>query len=162
MTDEQQIAALREEIRQAAVHLDGTLDRFFRVVVGIAIVAFTAGAVTTLVALHGWLRPVAWLAATAFGILAAFGTVILFSGGAFFVPLAAASRRALYLSRFRRRLASLPDERRIAVLVPLRGDRTAGHLVAPLLRGISIPAEISPAPATDARGDEASPAEKMP
>jgi hypothetical protein len=59
--------------------------------------------------------------------------------------------------KFRRCLASLSEEQQAAVLIPLRHHRTAGPIVASLLREVDARAELTPAAAPEPSGDELPP-----
>jgi hypothetical protein len=80
--------------------------------------------------------------------------------------LIALSSAVLYRLRcvgaMRRVLASLSPENRAAVLLPLQRETSADtrKIVAPLLGEFGLPTDVAPAAAPDARGDEASPAER--
>jgi hypothetical protein len=63
----------------------------------------------------------------------------------------------------RQKLTALPAERVAEVLLPLRQDRSRDtrQLATAIARDLGLPTELSPAPAPDAHGDEASPAERF-
>jgi hypothetical protein len=61
--------------------------------------------------------------------------------------------------RARQRLAELPHEQRLEVLLSLRNERgDTRRIVAPLLRELGVPKEITPSGGGDGRGDELGPA----
>jgi hypothetical protein len=68
---------------------------------------------------------------------------------------------SLFLERkqaLRRRLAQLPLDQRLEVLLPLRDARgDTGRLVAPLLREFGTATELTPAASPAGRGDEVAP-----
>ena len=142
MRDEQQIAALREEIRWAGRRLVRPMDRLATVfalgLTGVAVVVL-AGVV---------------------GVVAAAVTLLAFGGLVLVATPLEALRRRRYHGAFRRRLDELAEEDRVAVLLPLRGDELAEEIVGPLLQELRLPAELTPATVPTARGDEPSPAEK--
>jgi hypothetical protein len=158
VTDEQQIVALREEIWRAGRDANTMQERGIRWA-GILAVA-VAVVVGAAVALKGDWR-VAWfvgaVSATVVGYLAFHALLV----GALATTAPFISWK-LHRDRknFQSRLVALPTEDRAAVLLPLRNDPLARRLAMPLLREFGLPTELSPATAPDARGDEASPAEK--
>ena len=85
------------------------------------------------------------------------------------LPLSALIALALamgyrYINRLRlaRRIAVLASSSRVAVFLPLRAERLGDtrKIIAPLLQELGLPSELSPSSAPNARGDEASPAER--
>jgi hypothetical protein len=88
------------------------------------------------------------------------GLLGLIIGLGFGVPISLAMLHERRI-QLRRRLAGLPREQQLAVLLPLqhaRGDTR--RLVAPLLRQLHPPAELTPAESPQGRGDEPSPSEQ--
>lgn len=64
--------------------------------------------------------------------------------------------------RVRWQLARLSREEQLAALLPLRGERgDTRRLIAPLLRELRPPRELTASTAPEGRGDEASPAGRM-
>ena len=151
MSDEQQIAALREEVRRA-----GRSTQTARWIMG-GVVSIPAAAValTGLVfaALYGGWGGVV----TGFLCAAISGTVM--------IAAAALSVGALchfyYSRRIARWLAEKPSSVRVDVLQPLLRDPLGDtrNIADWLLTEFGVPAELAPASAPDACGDEASPAE---
>jgi hypothetical protein len=74
------------------------------------------------------------------------------------LPLAAI-RRGQQRRRFQDRLRALPRSEQFALLQPLESsdDDDTRKIAVALARNLPRPAEVAPAPAPDARGDEASP-----
>ena len=159
MSDEQEIAALREEIRQAGERTLAIRRAISSSILGLAFfvvwACFTAHndyAEDARAFLH---RTQLLAAMYGFGGLGA--AVIL-------AYPAALAYRTWRRSQLRRQLASLTPNQRADVLSPLlgmgRGD--ARKIVEPLLREFHPQTEVTLATVPAARGDEASPAENEP
>jgi hypothetical protein len=141
VSDEQQIAALREEIQRAG-------DTTDRLRFGLAIFLLLSMLFMLGFAAYGPL----WL-------LVSVSSIVLVP---FLVawPVASAYRagceRRLYCT-----VAQLSVEERANLLVPLLQNqcRDTRRVVASLARDFGLPTELTPAAAPDARGDEATPAE---
>ena len=158
MSDDEQIAALREEIRQA-----GRSVRRLRLTVGVCVGLLVIAAMEVMFQIewaHGrdgrpaFLEHAMMLSATLFLAICCSCLVAL--------PAAAAWGwvRRITLAH---RLSGLAPAATVEVLLPLRNAAqpdTAG-LVESLLRQFRLPSELAPAPAPDARGDEGSPAEEV-
>jgi len=89
-------------------------------------------------------------------------TALLF--GCVLSLLVAPIYRGLRSIRLRRRLAVVPPDQLSGLLLPLLSDpaRDTRKLAGALLRDFGVPAEVSPATAPGARGDEVSPADGAP
>jgi hypothetical protein len=159
VTDEPQIAVLREEVRRA-----GRATRTVRLSVGAAVfIPLTGlvllGAAWTLIApveyyqRHMWHDVAIALALSVFWAVLPLAALIA-------LPLAIAFRQGRR-RRLADRIASLDDPSRAAVLSPLSSDALGDtrKLANALLRDFGLPAELTPAAAPGARGDEANPAE---
>jgi hypothetical protein len=173
MTDEQQIAALREEIRRA-----GRLVCCSRWMTGCAAATLLLPlAVRAIDTAFTVIRHVVIGIACGppGGNSRVYGSQVvhpslafIWSGSVGAVLLLAAAMGWLVALGYRRSrlkplrlvIATVPFQDRAAALVPLSRERLRDtrKLVAPLLREIGIHTEITPAAAPDARGYEASPA----
>ena len=143
MTDEKRIAALREEILGAGASVRGVRTTILLVVLSMLAVVY--------------LLPLGWPSVLAM-VLAPF----VYVAAACVVALPVAFlHRSLRRRQLRRALLSLDNERRAAVLLPLRTARLGDtrKLAAALLRDFSVRTEVAPAAIAEGRGDEASPAE---
>jgi hypothetical protein len=143
-----QVATLQAEIRRAG-GLTSRLRKSGAVVGTVAAPAMLLAGLLALAGLGGLVVMV-----PALGIMGLFGLVVgLFVGVPVSVALLRQHRRLL-----RDRLAVLPREQQLAVLLPLedaRGDTR--RLVAPLLRELRASNELTPAAAPAGHGNEASP-----
>jgi len=155
MTDEQQIAALREQIQQAGRNT-GRTRRMLTGGLLVATVAICAYAWVTLPRRypndpHG-LNQIAPTVALVFGV----GCSLLIA-----LP-SAVLYRLRCVGAMRHVLRSLSPKKRAAVLLPLQREvcDDTRRIVAPLLNEFGLPTEAAPAAAPAARGDEASPAEE--
>lgn len=141
MTDEQQIAVLREEIRRAGSRTAGLRDGLRLSVAGVFVLLFLLTPVFP--------GALLW-AACATGVY----WIVLAP------PIVTAYRVARRL-QIRRKVAVLPGATRAQLLQSLRGETgDAAKIVSPLAREFHVAAELSPSAAPDVRGDEASPAER--
>ena len=150
MTDEQQIAALQEEIRRAGRRL----WRLFVCFVTAGIVA--GGCLWILVAVRAPLL-MQWPFASGVVITAVLAGL---ASAGLVEPVA----RRFYAARLRERLSSLTPMQRVRTLLQL--EEQAAHdpngFLKPLLQQLRVDGtELIPATAPDARGDEASPAETV-
>jgi hypothetical protein len=165
MSDEQQIAALREEIRKAGRRIRRV--RWLLALVPAPILAAWAFWLFLYVAEWrnpdpnpwGWrLQPMHLLGSAVMG--GATGAAVLFAS----LPVAFAMA-AIYRSWCRRHahasLEALRPDDRLAVLLPMRNaaEGDARRVVEALVRDFRLSLEITPARASDAHGNEASPAE---
>ena len=156
---DQQIAALRAEIRQTArtladLHRRQLGPRLIWSGVGVTVV----GGLVALIVLHPDLLVLFVFAhALMLPLLAGIVGVVLHADA---MSKIVAQRRTRQ-QRLVERLRSLPSEQIAATLLPLRSDAEADvrALAKRLLRRIDLRNELTPAAAPDARGDEATPAE---
>jgi hypothetical protein len=165
MTDEQRIAALREEIRRAGESVRNLRLAVGGLIVGVALLFAALAFVVNLgfpdeddpLTIAGLIIP-QWVAAPT-----ACATVGLIGVVAVALPLAFGVRSAWRL-RLGRRLSRLHADDRAAVLLPLGGEKRGDtrKVIAALARQFKLPAELAPAAAPGARGDEASPAAGSP
>ena len=150
---EQQIAALREEIRRA-----GKVTGGIRVGLAAPVVALVLLAVVGCLGprydygaeIHPLLSEALQLAACY--VLGGAAVVLLIA-----YPVAL-SYRGWRCLRVYEKLSGLPQEQRAAVLVPLRTEKLGDtrKIVEPLIRQLRLRTELMPASAPDARGDEPS------
>jgi hypothetical protein len=159
--EEQQIAALREEIRRAALSLRVARFRVVEVVVAACGIAYLLMPVIC----YGRPGPPWWVRHLQL-IAICVGPVFCFTI-AVGTALALGHRQVRRLA-LRRRLQRLSEEERAAALhagfrsgvtAQLWPDGDARRLAEWLARYVQLPSEITPAAAPGARGDEASPAE---
>jgi len=158
MNDEQQIAALREEIRWAGKLTGGLRVGLAAPVVGLVLLAV----VSVLLASYPYgTDPPDYY----FQELMLAGRYVL--GGAAVVLLVAypvaLSYRSWLRLRLYKRLSVLRQEQRAEVLIPLRTDKVGDirKLVEPLIRQFRLRTELAPAAMPDARGDEVSAPESL-
>jgi hypothetical protein len=162
-TDEQ-IAAMRGEIRRAGewvLHLRYAVGG---TILGFALLLALVAVVGNLLHFSDEADPLTiasliipqWIAAPV-----ASASVGLIGVVCIALPMAAGVR-ALWRLRIGRRLSRLNEHDRAAVLLHLgSGERDdTRKVVAGLARRFKLPAEVIPAAALDARGDEASPAKR--
>jgi hypothetical protein len=144
VTDEQQIAALREAIRRA-----GWVTHRLRLfaVIGVSFPFALIAALGTL--LSGWGTALEYI--TYAGAAALVSAEIALPAGAF--------SRWVRRRRIRGWLADLPPGQMADVLTSLRNDRLGDtrKLAAGLRRDFGLRRELAPATAPEARGDEPSP-----
>ena len=158
MSDEQQIAALREEIRLA-----GKVTRGIRAGLAAPVVALVLLLVAATLEFASHFRYVPFRV-----LLGGFAPVLgrdVLAGASVVLLVAypvALSYRSWRRLRLYKKLSALPQEQRAAVLVPLRTEKVGDtrKIVEPLIRQFRLPTELAPAAAPDARGDEPTPAEQ--
>lgn len=161
--DQQQIAALREEIRRAGKWVRDLRFAAGGTILGFALLLALVAVVGNLLHFSDEDDPLTiasliipqWIAAPV-----ACASVGLIGVVCIALPLAAGVR-ALWRLRIGRRLSRLNEHDRAAVLLHLgSGERDdTRKVVAGLARRFNLSAEVIPAAAPDARGDEASAAE---
>lgn len=151
---EDRIAALREEIRRAGVRIHRTRKVVGGAVTALMVLAPIVSLVTAMAEPGGDKRELGYfilmgISCTALCCLVTVG----FSG--------VAGYRASWRRRLRRHVAPLDPARCMVALTPLvQGScEESRRLAVSLLRSRGLFAELAPAAAPDARGDEASPAE---
>jgi hypothetical protein len=147
MTDEKQVAALREEIREA-----GSSVAALRWITALALCLPMAVLTVVTLVLAGCFEAIRVLA---FGCLL---NLLLVTGIALpFVAWGRQGRREWLECR----LGLLSPEQRAEVLLPLLKDRSSDtrKIVEPLVRQYRVSSELTPATAPAARGDEPSPAD---
>ena len=160
-SDETQIAALREEIRQTArvmaeLHRRQLRPRVVWVGAGVVVV----GSLVALMVRHpDYLVLLVFAHALTIPLLLGIAGAVVFADG---IAKIAAQRRARQ-EQLVERLHSLPGDELAATLLPLRSDAEPGvrALAKRLLREVDLRTELAPAPAPGARGDEPCPAEGM-
>jgi hypothetical protein len=164
-----QIALLREEIRQAGNDANGVPERTGRRLryvpaLGCALTPFAALiAVGTAIGFSGsdTIANATFCCVLALGLVgslvAALVRANLSKGTGELARFLIRTSTLECQVKFRRLLASLSEEQQAAVLIPLRHHRTAGPVIAPLLREIDARAELTPAAAPEPSGDELSP-----
>jgi hypothetical protein len=147
-----QVADLRRQLRAA-----GRSTHKARAGVGLTIALAMLGWVAW------WLGRSAGLHASEMALLAVTTVVFCISIGSAAGFALARLYRWARRTRLRRRLADLPKNARVALLLPLADEAAGdtGEIVASLVREFGVHRELSPA-VPDARGDEASPAENEP
>jgi hypothetical protein len=170
MTDEQRIAALQEEIRRAGAAARHCRSRGLRFALLASIACWGVGFGMGLLGIIG-----AAIAGMKSHDQGHFPAAVLFDlgitgaflgglGGVALSYLTARRRRERATGRIIHALRALPLEIRAHTLEGLRGDRLPDTLtiVSSLSAEFGSRGELAPAVAPDARGDEASPAEKSP
>lgn len=154
MTNEQQIAALREGIRQSGLRTAAMRRRVLPASLAGFFVLFVASA-ELIHPVHN--PPDAWIGpdAVAAALLAAVGPAAVLA------LLASGIYRRGRCDQLRRALSRLPRSSRAKVLFPLPHNESGDtrRIARQLLREFGMPAELAPATAPDAHGYEASPAE---
>jgi len=158
MTDDQQIAALQEEIRRASRRLVCLMDRLATLFAAGGRICLSGIALGVLGAVLSYNRILLGLA-TVILVVGIPITIIAFVGALLVAIPLEGLRRRRYQRAFRRRLNVLPEADRLAVLLPLRGDEPAQEIVGPMLQELRLPIELIPATAADGHGDEPSPVE---
>jgi len=162
VSDEPQIAALRDDIRRA-----GQNTRIVRLVVAAGVFTplaalLAAVAYLSLPVWGGWLGWTVGIPVWIFALLT-FGGVFCLLSGLVALPFGVA-RRALHRRRLGSRLAVLAPTECAHLLRSLEQERLddTRKLAASLLRDFGGATELTPATLPNARGDEASPAEPKP
>jgi hypothetical protein len=158
VTDEQQIAALRDEIRRAGRTV-GSLRWGTALCTGVVIaVLFHAGALRLLLR-HGLSWGLFGVAILVLVPAISLGAMV----GCFIAFPSAEAQFYVYRHRLRRRLSLLPTATVVEVLDKsgTASNEDAAALARVLRSDLGVGAEIAPA-APNARGDEASPAELQP
>jgi hypothetical protein len=166
VTDQQQIAALREKIRRA-----GLLSRALRLGIAALVLLVTAGWIlwqqelTRIDVVTGPAprapgpAPALWREGPAWAkFLDQWHGALAVGAAASLAALACLKIVSPWLRRLvlRAKLAALPDEQRAQVLRPLQQDRSRDtrKLASALARDLGLPTEVTPASAPGGRGDE--------
>jgi len=146
VTDEQQIAALREEIRRAGRRLVCPMDRLATLFAAGGWICLSGIALGVVGAVLSYNRILLGLASVVL-VIGIPVTIIAFVGLLFVATPLEEWRRSRYRRAFRRRLNELPEGDWIAVLRPLRGDGPAQEIVGHMLQELRLSTELTPATA---------------